>query len=296
MQPNKVLSKPMHVRPLKNGEFVIYRLIKADEISPNIVDKDDVKITNNPSWSTAKFTWVNDLELGQKVQIGNVTGLEAKRDDKGNITNPPVYTEKCTPAKFNPNCRVDYTANATYEFLERHDANLDNPFRDQSKPPKFYRVDVKKRALTENNKNAILADALSWINTCNHTEVKAINASLPDGKKLNMDSDYEVIKSELFKLTKEDPIMVMKASTHRQAIAKIVVMECEFFQIILWEEGDRKWFFNNEKQEDITTIDIGKNRIDGMVDFFKTDEGKKMYMRLTTRLRMFLNNGSPNKN
>lgn len=291
MQPNKVLSKAMQVRPLQKGEFVIYRLIEADKVSPNAVDKNGRPVNNNPSWQSAKQTLVRDIETGEKVMIGNVVNVKPEKNFDGTTR----YVDVTAPMKFtDANLRVDDQTFATYQFAERHDANMDNPFRDQSKPAKYYRVDVKKRALSENNKNAILADALSWINTCDHIEIKAINKSLPDGFKLNLDSDFEIIKSELFKLTMKDPIMVMKASNNRQAIAKIICMEAEYFHIILWEEKERKWFFNDEKMEDLATIEIGKNRIDGLVEFLKTENGKKFYLRLSNRLKKYLNQGAPN--
>jgi hypothetical protein len=289
LQPNKVLSKIMRVTPLKG--VAIYRLIKSDEISPTATDINGNKKFSNPSWKSADKFQIRDIETGQMVLIGNVVSVKAVKEPNGALRYDPVTAAlKFTDGTL----RITDKEQATYEAAERHNANRDNPFRDDSKPAIYYRIDARKYAASQNNKNAILAESLMWVTNLDHIKIKALNQDLPDGKKLNLDSEYEVIKDQLFKLTQEDPIMVMKASDNRATIAKIVVMECERFQIILWDNEKRVWFFNDEKQLTIMEVEIGKNRIDALAEFGKTDdEGRKFFIKMQQRLSKFLNKGAP---
>lgn len=293
MQPNKVLSKSMQVKPLVGEEYVIYRLLASDTDSPNIVDDQGKPIKCNPVRVLARQTLVQDFETGNKVMIGNVVSHKPIKKEDGSYR----YEDVTKSIRFDDGFyRVNADQNATYEYLERHNANASNIFRDRKQPAVYYKVDAKKVAMTLNNKNAMLADALSWVSSADDKEIKAINEFLPIGKKLNMESHFEVIKGELFKITLEDPIMVMKASSNRDAISKIVVMESEYFNIIIWDEQTRKWFFNEEGQEELVTLEIGKNRIGGLVEyFFSGAEGKKCYKRVESRLKKFLNIGNPNR-
>jgi hypothetical protein len=298
MQPNKVLSKSMHVRPLAKDEVVIYQLIESTKLSPNAVDDETgEKKMNSPKWKSARQTMVRDFETGESVVIGCVVGQKPvtikEGPNRGQIFNEDVLSV----LKFDNGGFLKLSASdfGMYQYAERHSANESNPFRDASKQAKYFRLDPKRKAVGDSQNLTMKGDALAWIGTCDHIEIKAINESLPDGYKLNMESDYEVIKAQLLKLTDNDPIMVMKASNNKRAIVKITVMECEKFQIILWEENKREWFYNDDKMETLAKIEIGKNRYDGMVEFFKSNEkGPQAYKRLETKLRKFLNMGAPN--
>ena len=292
MQPNKVLSKTMHVKQLAPGEpAAIYRLIAADQKSAMVTDEKGNPINNNPAKSLAKQTLVRDIETGMKVMIGNVTSIKYRKDKDGN----DVPVEVTSPPKFvRGNMRVTQDDFATMQYMERHDGNQDNPFRDKKKMPVYYRVNPKKKAMEETHQLSMLGEAIMWVSACDLMEIKAINSKLPDGMKLNMNNDFEIIKMELLKKTKDNPIEVMKASSNRAALIKVHIMEAENFNIIMWDEESRNWFYNDAEQETITTIEIGTDRVNGMVDYFRTEEGKKLYMRMAGKLKKFLNMGSPN--
>jgi hypothetical protein len=292
MQPNNVLSKAMHVMKPSETEVVLYKLISADQFSATTTTEDDRPVLNNPAKNLAKQTLVRDIETGSKVMIGNVTSLEFKKNQDGSLKE----VEITSPPKFKRGImRLTIDEFATIQYMERHDGNQDNPFRDKKKTPVFFRVNPKKRATENSNRILMLGEALTWVGTCDRIEVKAINSALPPGLKIDMNKDDDVIKSELLSLTEKDPITVMKASTNKKAILKITVMECEHLNIIMFDEEARKWFYNDAKQEDILTIEIGTNRVDGLVDYMKAnDEGKKLYNRMALKLKKFLSIGAPN--
>lgn len=288
----------MHVKPLKSGEKVTYQLIEATKKSPTKKTEDDEPLNNSPSWRSAKRTMVKDIETGELVEISCVVGTKPFVYDDGPNKGKTQMQDVLDVLKFNSSGVLEISDQdpfGMYQYAELHSANESNPFRDPNKPAKYFRLDAQKAAISESNKLLMKGEALAWIGSCDHIEIKAINTSLPDGFKLNMESDYEVIKAKLMELTDKDHIMVMKASNNKAAIAKITVMECEKYKIILWEEQSRKWFYNDEKMATIAEIEIGKNRYDGLVEVFKSgDEGKKLYKRLTTTLEKFLNLGRPN--
>lgn len=299
MQPNKVLSKSMHVKPLQKGEVVTYQLIESTKVSPvKTNDKTGEKLNNSPSWRSARYTMVKDFETGELVEISCVVGSKPFTYNDGPNKGRSGMQDVLDTLKFSSSGILEITSDTPfglYQFAERHSANDSNQFRDPHKQAKYFRLDPKRSSVLESNKLLMKGEALAWVGTCDHIEIKAINASLPDGYKLNMESDYEVIKAKLMELTDKEPIMVMKASNNKAAIAKIAVMEAEKFLIILWEEKTREWFYNEEKMETIAMLEIGKNRYDGLVEFFKSSkEGNRMYQRLETRLKKFLNLGKPN--
>src|SRR5690349_12007903 len=102
MQPNKVLSKIMHVKPLQEGEFVTYRLIEADQKSPNMVDKNDQPVLKNPTWVASRQTVVKDFDTGEMVRIGNVTSTKPINLQDGTVR----YEDVTKSVMFNPMIKV----------------------------------------------------------------------------------------------------------------------------------------------------------------------------------------------
>jgi len=296
MQPNKVLSKTMWVKPLKPGEVVTYQLAEATEISSTHTGEKGEPKLKSPSWKSARQTMVRDFETGENVIIGCVVARKPFTIKEGPSKSQVGYEEVLGTLKFPGGfLKCTHENFEEYQYAERHSANGSNPFRDPNKPIKYYRLDAKKAAISNSNNLLMKGEALAWIGTADHIEIKAICSSLPDGFKINLDSDFEVIKDELLKLTDKQPILVMKVSNNKATIAKITVMECERFQIIMWDEEKRIWFYNDEKMETLANIEIGQNKYDGMVQVFKKEEnGRKIYQRLESRLKKFLNLGKPN--
>lgn len=297
MNPNAVLSKELYVKPLKENEVVVYKLCATDEIDysrmeidPNGNDTGRFR-KKSPGWITSDRYTVYDPKLGRRVIIGNVVSLKQEIMPDRSTKDIPVLGR----VKFEMGKAVTLTSKDqnTYEFLERLDQNRDNPFRDKNKPAKFYRVDERRVAEDKNHKNLVLADALMWIGSADQTEIKTINAGLPPGMKLNMNDPYEVIKSQLFDLTKDNPIMVMKASNNTKVKIKIQVMDASKFEVIFFEDEKREWIFNRGERAKIMSVDIGKNKVDALVEFFQSSEGVKFYRGMVSEMKTFLKSGAP---
>jgi len=288
LKPNEVLSPIMHVKPLAPNEVVIYRLITADQISSNRQTEDGVKLPNKPARSLSGKTLVRDIEKGTRVMIGHVTSVVPKQDAQGNI----IYMQRTEAVNF-PNATARLTADDfdKYAYMERHDGNADNPYRDKRKAAFFYRVNPRKKASEAIMQLSMKGVALAWVGEADNKELRSINEALPAGLKVDMNKSYEEIKQELLQLTDRNPIEVMKASSNREAKTKITVWDCEFLNIIMWSEELRKWYFNDESQEDILEVPIGSNRVDALVYFFMTTEGTKIRNRVSTKLKKFLNQG-----
>lgn len=287
LKPNDVLPKIMHVKPLVDGEVRIYRLIAADHPSAMVENKDGIRLNNNPARALSRQTEVYDITTGDKVMIGNVVSKKYITLPDGSNAEVGVTA----PIKFR-DATVRLTKNdfASVQYMERHDGNIDNPYRDKKKQAFFYRVDPKKKAAVANNDIMMKADAILWVSGASLHELKSCAKSLPEGMKVNTDQEVEGMKADLLRLADKNPIAVLKASTDAKSIAKILIMESENYNIIMFEEEKREWFFNDDMVETITTVEIGKNKIEGLLEFFATDEdGKKRYKQIEAKLKRFLN-------
>lgn len=297
LSPNQVLSKEMQVKPLAEGEIAVYRLCASDEVDMSRQDEETGKFrTKSPGYTLAKKYTVYDKVKAQKVLIGNVIGVEMIELEG----REPYRKDKLGHVRFEMGKNITITSmqNDTYQFMERVDANKDNPFRNPNKKAWFYRVNERKAAQDKNYRNMILTDALNWLKTVDPTEMKTINAGLPGDMKINLDLDWEIQTARLFDLTMLDPMLVMKASTNIDAKVKIQAMDAARYQIITFSEGDAKlpraWHFNRgAKPPLIMEVEIGQNKIEALVKFLRSKEGTGNYKQITAELKVFLKSGVP---
>lgn len=294
--PNQVLSKELHVKPLREGEVAVYKMCASDELDLSRQDEETGKFRNkSPGYTLAKKYSVYDPKQGRRVIIGNVVGVQHEEMlDKSLRT-----VETCASVRFElgKNLTITHLSNDTFQFLERLDQNRDNPFRNPKKKAMFYRVSEKRQAQDKNYKSLVLTDALNWIAKIDAVEMKVINTKLPDGIKMDLNLDWEILKAKLFDMTLADPVMIMKASSDIHTKYKIQVMDAAKYQIILFDEGDaakpRAWYFNRgEDVPKICDVEVGKNKVEALADHFKKD-GAGMYKKVIMELNAFLKSGFP---
>jgi hypothetical protein len=297
MNPNSVLSKGMQVKPLEKGEIAVYRLTKSNEID---ITRQDVQTgkhkLKSPGYSLCGTKKVFDRFDKKIVIIGNVVNYRQEElPDRTTKMIPETKRIMFEPGK---NVTVTHEQQTTYEFLERCNENGDNIFRDPKVPVVFERVNVKKKELQKAEKNELLANAIQWVSAADETELKAINATLPEGKKINLDLGFEHLKNQVFDLALKDPELVMKGSSNKEAKTKIQVMHAGRFGIILFTDGGsqtpRQWYWNEDKNPMLLEVPVGKNKYDALVEHFMTGkDGAKDYQTLVKKIKVFSNHNGP---
>lgn len=299
MNPNSVLSKGMHVKPLEKDEIAVYRLVKSNEVDTTRVDVNTGKPKMKaPGYSLCATKKIFDRFEKKIVIIGNVVNYRSEEmPDRSTKMIPETKRIMFEPGK---NVTVTHEQQATYEFLERCNENGDNIFRDPKVPVVFERVNVKKKELQKAEKNELLANAIQWVSAADENELKAINATLPEGKKINLDLGFEHLKNQVFELALKDPELVMKGSSNKEAKTKIQVMHASRFGIILFTDGNastpRQWCWNEDKNPVLLEVEVGKNKYDALVDHFMNGKnGAKDYQTLVKKIKVFSNHNGPDE-
>lgn len=186
----------------------------------------------------------------------------------------------------------------TYAWLERHNGNRDNPFREKGKPAIFYRVNAIKRANLELENDYILVDALNYVREADLIKIKAMYEGL---KQLSPASIRDIdasnpatLKKGIFDYAKQNPILAMKASENKEVKFKIAIMEAEHFNVIMFDEGNedakqgRQWRFVDRDMTKICDVELAEHKIDGLAKHFRTKEGYKDYTRMANELKRIL--------
>lgn len=293
LEVNKILDRRMHVKPLNEGEFVKYRLKKADQTDVTRTEESSgLKLKHQQVYSFPGKKRIYDPFQKRKVMIQNVMSFKYEKMPTGEMKEVPILARLTFPKE--GEIIITHRDNDKYAFLERLDENESNEFRDPNVKAIYYRVDVKKQAAQELEKDYVKVDAMLWVRDANETEVKSIYNYLDKEtrKEINADS-FEQMKKGIFKLAEKNPILVLKGSTNKLAKVKVQVMEAERYRIISFSEGgdgeERRWVLIAGKPETICKIEPGTHKIDGLVKFFTSDSnGKDWYQKIIDELKKVL--------
>ena len=285
-RPTEVLHKRLHPKPLADKEVVVYKLIESDHDDRSRIDIASGKhMKNVPTYSLAPKKNVYDPIAKKSVIISNVV---SEAEDIVPGTNIVKKVPRVGRVVFTRGGTVTLTSaeQATYEFMERCDENIDNPFRNTKKPAVFYRVNPEKKILAKEEEQQLIAAAINWISTADQSQLKAVLQKMPDEKRkaTTLDSPISQIKSTVWEYAVYDnPRAVLLASTDSKSIVKIQVMEAAARQIIMFTDGDgsnpRQWFFNETGTPTIIEVPIAKNKYDVLVDYLTSKDGAKTYKK-----------------
>lgn len=292
---NNLVSEPLKVRPLGDDETAVYKLIIADYVDLSRKDSNDKPLKVNPGRSLHHTCKITDPVNKQKVLIRNITGYQLVTLPDGQEQRKPVVER----LRFSKGGIVSIRSDQfeTYAWMERHNGNRDNPFRDRSKPAIFYRVNAIKKANLALENDYILVDALNWVRDADLTQLKAMYISLkeyqPSAIRDIDPSSPATLKKGLFDFTKSNPFVAMKASDDKEVKFKIAVMEAEHFNILAFEEGNdidipRQWRFIDRQMTKICDVDVGEHKIDGLIKHFKSKNGQADYVRMVSELKRIL--------
>lgn len=289
---NKILSPRMHVTPLKDGEFAKYRLVMADRDDVTRTEESTgKKMKHQQVYSFIGHKRVYDPFSKKKVLIQNIVNFKHEKLPSGEIKEIPIEGRLLFPNS--GEIIVTHRDQDQYAFMERMDENGSNEFRNPNNTkPVFYRVDVKKQAMKELEVDYIKVDALLWVRDANETEINTIYRGLDAElkKKINADAGFEQMKRGIFLIAQEFPIVVLKASTNKEAKLKVQIMDAERFKIMFFSEGGanepRQWLYLEGKPQTICEIKPGEHKIDGLIKFFLgSPEGRNWYVKMTEGLK-----------
>lgn len=291
---NSLVSEPLQVKPLEEGQFASYKLCDADMVDISRVDDK----TGKPGNCQPRRSMLRQIEITdpynnfQQITIQNVISRKPVELPGGEQIMKPITARVNFP--FGGVLTLTANHNGTYAFLERHPRNRDNPFRDRSKTPVFYRINSKKKAISDMENEYILIDALSHIKGADEVELRAIYTKLDETsrKAITTTLGFEVLKRDIFALAKKFPVLVMKASSNKVAKMKIQIMDAEYFNNIQFLEDEedvkvpRRWVMVNEEKKQICTVDLMTNKYDGLMDFFLSgSEGNQAYLEMVAVLK-----------
>lgn len=293
---NDVVSPELKVTVLEEGQTATYKLCDVDLVDLSRVDERSGKPKNcAPRRSMLSKATITDPFTKRRVIIQNITGTEFKNGPDDLPREVPKIERVNFPRTGALTLTHDHPG--TYCFLERHPRNRDNPFRDKSKLPIFYRVNAKRKAITEMENIYLKSDALDWVKKADITELRAIYTKLdPTSQGMIGTEPFEVLRRDMFSFADRFPQLLLKASGNKEAKMKIQIMDAEHFNIISFfdidEMGvnkDRIWTFTGGMGK-ICTIEINENKYDALAAFFvkKGDEGKNAYRTMIASLTKIL--------
>jgi hypothetical protein len=298
------LSRELYVTPLKKGEVAVYRLIDADKDDPTM--KDD---KGKPRKRTPGYLHCGEKNIYDPIQQKTVTILNKVKKRKVKTALGEITTETPEAVVFrshSPAVRVTHEEPELYAFLERSPENQSNPHAGPGKK-KFYRVDTQKKITKELAIDLFMLDAMNWVKDAKLDDLKICAQkvmSIRGDVKIKLDwKDSEssiaidTLKRDLMAIAKTDPIVIMKGSNDDKAKMRLQIQDAERYNVIMFADGDkiksekkqRQWFYNDEALTTICTVDVGRNKYDGLVEFFEKDkDGSKHYEKVIETLKKIL--------
>ncbi len=277
MYVNDVLPDRMQVRPLKEGEKVIYRLVGAGRLDPK---------TKTPIFAAGLSlkgkTMVKDKKTGTMKLIMNVAGYRPIEMPDGTIRNEPI------PGRvvFGKSNDITVTSNdpELYGFLERHNANESNPHRDTGRRALFFRVDTSKIAEKKILDEDLELEARLYVRDADLVDLKPIIKAF----KISENLSPEEMKYQLLQKAKRNPLGVINASAKKDLKHKVWVHDAFDNAIVSWDEEERIIAWNlDDNMNDILRVEVGQKPKETMVEFLSSTEGKSTERLLVKALKQF---------
>lgn len=275
-EQTKDLIKDMIVQPLKNGEVVEYRLFDVSPVT-NRFTEDGEPIPAVPAFfGLADQEGVKIPGIG-KVVIGNVIDHEpVKNPVSGEMELKPKYGP---PGFSGMSIFVRHDQFELYQYLERHNDNSSNPYRDRGRKATFHRVDKAKELRMSIKNDELMADAMFWVRSSTLEELRTAAYNLQEQfrGRVNMDLPVDGIRHDLYQLIKGgNALAVVSASSDKVGKKKIQLFTVEEYGYIKRDENKRTWYHMNG--EEICQVDKNMSMLDGLYEFTKTKAGRDFYV------------------
>lgn len=283
---NDVLSKTLQVKPLAPGETAQFELVNRYKKEPGREEPSCPEL-----WAISEKEMIYDPGanngMGGSVLIQNIIGFEPKEiaGSEGRMYNKPVLKK---PEFIKGVLTVGHEENNTYIFLMRSKKNIMNPFRGSKTRAVFRPVNLKKETYDQIQVLDLQWQAEKLIRESDWNVSRTIRANLnksPDQRFhiKSAENDLQGMKLELIQIAKSNPKKIIMASSDVESKNRVYIADALQFNILIWTESTRTWslYDSNSKEKDkvneLTIVDADKDKVDALLDHFKTEVGRKHY-------------------
>lgn len=270
---NDQLSKDLRVPALKPGEKKLFRRLLSGKIDPQTGEP----FVLSDFWQSGK-AMVYDRFSKKSVLLLNVVGSRQIELPSGEMFTKPVVgmvewdrtgDKLLTEENFEEYC-----------FLMRSNQNVSNPFRNQTHKTSFYLVDKEREAKLEQADYDLEMEAAYFVRNCDELELKTI------AKKRNITTPPERLRMEILNRIKQGGAKyVMIASSNGHIKKRIQISDAEKYNILLFDDLNGRWFFTDNNNDIICEVSLDKDKVEGMIEFFDTEEGAKKYALLAKKVK-----------
>ena len=309
----KPLSKKLQesIKPLKEGEVAIFRLKNAFKEEGNREDLDTGKNErNSPEW--VQFSGVQKIidpyEIVGKDEKGNPiykptskiigTWIKDYKEMRGGGQAKPIYT----PIVFTKGeCKVTSDMVAEYELMMRSTYNESNKYRLQmggkKVTPKYYLVN--SREVTPFMQTIDMRYfAQKMVRDAGGTRLREIATKLNSSvdTKIHVKTyqngfgDLDKMKYEIIQLSQVYPKQIMSATPDNAVKVRVQIYDAQFYGILAFEAGSYQLDSDNKFVNIFTpAADHDKDKVDALVEYFMSPEGKEHYVLFARTLKKALN-------
>ncbi len=269
------LSERLKVKPLKEGEVKIFKLVGSGNIDPNMRDMDGKPLPsfNQGATLVGYFTIYDKFEkdkakakkvlknvIGTYFETNKDTGKEEEKETMGDIT-------------FNSKgfCIVKHDEYPKLVCLLRANENGSNPYRDQSKIAIWEELDV--------NVNAELAAIITDGDLAYEAETIARKGDIKDcmaiSQKLlgHINKDPKDLRQELINAAIKNPKEFIRASKDKEMRLKLQIADAMRMRFLDMNENEEWiWRENNGTDVMLVAVKVGVEPYSVLIEFINANK------------------------
>lgn len=292
MKVNEVLSKEMRIKPLKEGEKAVFKLLNAFTLEKG---REEPTCPEVVQISDKEFVW--DPFAGQNVMIGNVVGVKAVREAGGAIKINEQGAAMMIPETKKPEfikgfCTLSHMESDQYAFMMRSKKNKDNIYR----PRKNGKI-INGFELVTNKKdvhNALQIADLQWnaekiVREKEWIDLKAIKEKLNQSPDTSLhvktaDNDLQGMKMELIKIAKSHPKQLIWSSEDPTSKLRVLVFECQSFGVLTLDNGTWTLMEKGATYRKIHQVKPNEDATESLISYFESEKGHSDYIATNKEL------------
>lgn len=295
MELNQYLSKQLQVKPLQPGETAKFELLNRYKKEPGREEPSCPDYYGLSEKETIFDPFAND-GLGKKVVMKHIVSYEPIDLPSGETKDKPILKK----VEFIKGvCEVTSEEHDSYVYLMRSSKNTTNPYRKKGSRGVYRMVNTKKEIYDALQDEDLSYQAEKLVREADWTKKRAIAGKLnqsPDSRfhiSGDLQTDVTGVTLQLIRTAKKYPKKVILSSDDIPAKTRVYISDAMAFQLLLWNHEISTWslYQPNNKKEQVTeliTVDPGQDKVESLINYFKTDDGRKTYSILVTALSKIL--------
>jgi hypothetical protein len=270
------LSNRLKVKPLKEGQVKIFKLVGSGDIDPATGQPRFNSGAHYEGYFTIHDKFEKDPTKRKKV-LKNVTGTSTKVEN-----GKDVVEEVVSPIDFNAKgLRIvkDDEYN-TLVCLMRANENGSNPFRNPRVPSLWEEVEPEKGRQQIMDLMDLQLTAEMYAKTGNMKDIIAL------AKKLNETGDFAIIldnkdsddiRFDMRRIARENPKEFMRYSKDKEMKIKILIEDAVSNLVISYDDDTKEWKWD-EDGTSLLIVPAGKEPVKALCDFL--DKNKEVNEKL----------------